>query len=87
MDTMTPLDFLEFRNLLIPSSGFQSTQFRLIEAALGLQMEARHQKAYYKRTGEGGFTQNDYNRINEQEAGENLSQLINNWLERIPFFE
>jgi len=87
LDTMTPLDFLEFRNLLIPSSGFQSTQFRLIEAALGLQMEARHQKAYYKRTGEGGFTQNDYNRINEKEAGENLLQLINNWLERIPFFE
>src|SRR5512133_3905264 len=35
LDTMTPLDFLEFRNLLIPSSGFQSTQFRLIEAVLG----------------------------------------------------
>src|SRR5688572_18530053 len=31
MDTMTPLDFLEFRNLLTPSSGFQSLQFRLVE--------------------------------------------------------
>jgi len=87
LDTLTPLDFLEFRNLLIPSSGFQSTQFRLIEAVLGLQMEARYQKAYYKRRGEGGFTQNDYKRINEKESGENLSRLINNWLERMPFFE
>ena len=55
LDTMTPLDFLEFRNLLIPSSGFQSAQFRLIEATLGLQMDNRHQKDYYKRTNEGGF--------------------------------
>jgi tryptophan 2,3-dioxygenase len=30
LDTMTPLDFLAFRNLLTPSSGFQSKQFRLI---------------------------------------------------------
>lgn len=87
LDTMTPLDFLEFRNLLTPSSGFQSAQFRLIEATLGLQMDNRHHKDYYKRTNAGGFTQDDYNRINEREAAQNLSQLVNNWLERIPFFE
>jgi len=87
LDTMTPLDFLEFRNLLIPSSGFQSAQFRLIEATLGLQMESRHQQTYYKRTGEGGFTSDDYNRITEREGKQNLLQLINNWLERMPFFE
>ena len=39
LNTMTPLDFLEFRNLLTPSSGFQSAQFRLIEARLGLQID------------------------------------------------
>lgn len=87
LDTMTPLDFLEFRNLLIPSSGFQSTQFRLIEATLGLQMENRHNRDYYKRTDEGGFNKNDFEKINEREAGKNLSVLINNWLERMPFFE
>ena len=48
MDTMTPLDFLEFRNLLNPSSGFQSVQFRLVEATLGLSMKDRHQSEYYK---------------------------------------
>lgn len=87
LDTMTPLDFLEFRNLLTPSSGFQSAQFRLIEATLGLQMDNRHQHNYYKRTGEGGFTQDDYKRINEKETEKNLLQLISKWLERIPFFE
>ncbi|HTC81252.1 MAG TPA: tryptophan 2,3-dioxygenase family protein, partial [Acidimicrobiia bacterium] len=36
LETMTPLDFLEFRDVLIPASGFQSVQFRLIENKLGL---------------------------------------------------
>src|SRR5918999_5275717 len=36
LETMTPLDFLEFRDQLIPASGFQSVQFRLIEIRLGL---------------------------------------------------
>ncbi|HVX25617.1 MAG TPA: tryptophan 2,3-dioxygenase family protein, partial [Parafilimonas sp.] len=80
LETMTPLDFLEFRNLLTPSSGFQSAQFRLIEATLGLEMQSRHQHTYYKRTNEGGFNQSDYNRINEREASQNLLHLINNWL-------
>jgi len=87
LDTMTPLDFLEFRNLLTPSSGFQSRQFRLIEAKLGLQLEKRHQKDYYKRTNEGGFTKDDYNTINQVEAEKNLLQLVADWLERMPFFE
>jgi tryptophan 2,3-dioxygenase len=87
LDTMTPLDFLEFRNLLTPSSGFQSVQFRLLEARLGLQMDNRHQKDYYKRVNEGGFAQADYNSINQTEEQPNLLQLVNNWLERMPFFE
>ncbi|MEP7232746.1 MAG: tryptophan 2,3-dioxygenase family protein [Ginsengibacter sp.] len=87
LDTMTPLDFLEFRNLLTPASGFQSVQFRLIEARLGLEMEARHQKDYYKRTNEGGFDISDYQKINETEKHTTLLQLVNNWLERLPFFE
>ena len=87
LDTMTPLDFLAFRNLLTPSSGFQSKQFRLIEAKLGLVMQQRHQGDYYKRVNEGGFAQTDYNEINQTESTENLQQLISRWLERMPFFE
>jgi tryptophan 2,3-dioxygenase len=87
LDTMTPLDFLEFRNLLTPASGFQSLQFRLIEARLGLTMEKRHNKDYYKRTNEGGFESKDYSSINKVEEEKNLLSLVNNWLERMPFFK
>src|ERR1041385_473647 len=41
LETMTPLDFLDFRSRLEGASGFQSKQFREIEALLGLQMEDR----------------------------------------------
>ena len=36
LETMTPMEFLDFRDLLVPASGFQSVQFRKIEIALGL---------------------------------------------------
>ena len=87
LDTMTPLDFLEFRNLLIPASGFQSVQFRLIEARLGLQMDTRFNKDYYKRINEGGFNKEDFDKINETESSISLLSLVNKWLERMPFFE
>lgn len=87
LNTMTPLDFLEFRNLLTPASGFQSKQFRLIEATLGLQMDKRHHHDYYKRTNEGGFTQKDFDAIESTEHAESILQLVNRWLERMPFFD
>ena len=34
LETMTPMDFLEFRDLLTPASGFQSAQFREIEVTV-----------------------------------------------------
>jgi tryptophan 2,3-dioxygenase len=37
IDTMTPQDFLVFRNKLAPASGFQSVQFREIEFISGLK--------------------------------------------------
>lgn len=37
IDTMTPQDFLEFRTVLAPASGFQSVQFREIEFLSGLK--------------------------------------------------
>lgn len=41
METMTPRDFLDFRDKLLPASGFQSPQFREIEILLGLDDEQR----------------------------------------------
>jgi tryptophan 2,3-dioxygenase len=37
LQTMSPQDFLEFRTLLAPASGFQSAQFREIEFISGLK--------------------------------------------------
>jgi tryptophan 2,3-dioxygenase len=37
LETMSPQDFLEFRNHLAPASGFQSVQFREIEFLSGLK--------------------------------------------------
>lgn len=37
LETMTPLDFLDFRDALVPASGFQSVQWRMIENLLGMR--------------------------------------------------
>src|SRR6187549_416656 len=47
LETMTPMDFLNFRDMLRPASGFQSWQFKIIEARLGLKFEQRHGQSYY----------------------------------------
>lgn len=41
LETMTPNDFLRFRDRLMPASGFQSVQFRCIEFLCG-RRDARH---------------------------------------------
>lgn len=41
METLPPQDFLEFRDKLTPSSGFQSFQLREVEMLLGLTPERR----------------------------------------------
>jgi tryptophan 2,3-dioxygenase len=39
METLSPHEFMRFRDLLKPSSGFESEQFRLLELASGLEDE------------------------------------------------
>ncbi|RYD57813.1 MAG: tryptophan 2,3-dioxygenase [Sphingobacteriales bacterium] len=81
LETMTPLDFLDFRDLLRPASGFQSIQFKMIEAALGLGYDQRHGKAYYLSQ----LNEKDIARVKKAESDESLIVLINRWLERMPF--
>lgn len=45
IETMRPIDFLEFRSELKPASGFQSLQFREIESISGLK-DARYLQAF-----------------------------------------
>lgn len=86
LETMTPLDFLEFRELLHGASGFQSRQFRQIEASLGLTIEERFRPEYYKHTRFGGFNEKDMAEITSFEEQETLRQMVEKWLERMPFF-
>ncbi len=81
LETMTPLDFLDFRDLLRPASGFQSIQFKMIEAMLGLQYDQRHGKEYYLSQ----LTPADVERVKKAESELSLLVLLNNWLERMPF--
>jgi tryptophan 2,3-dioxygenase len=83
LETMTPLDFLEFRDYLIPASGFQSFQFRLIENKIGLKSENRVQ---YNNLDYFNTLSEEHRRI-ILESMENISlfELIEKWLERTPF--
>ncbi len=83
LETMTAKDFLDFRNLLSPASGFQSYQFKMIEAMLGLKFEQRHGQNYYTSQ----LSEHDIALIKKTEAGHTLLALVNNWLERLPFFK
>ncbi len=83
LETMTPLDFLDFRDYLFPASGFQSFQFRLVENKLGLKSENRLQ-----------YNNDDYfNTLSPEhrklvlESMESMSlfELVQKWLERTPF--
>jgi tryptophan 2,3-dioxygenase len=87
LETMTALDFLEFRNVLLPASGFQSKQFRLIEAKLGLKMEQRYKTEYYKHTRRGSLSEIDLNQVNQAESESTLKELIIKWLERMPYLD
>lgn len=81
METMTPMDFLDFRDMLRPASGFQSYQFKVIEAKLGLKFEHRHGQNYYVSQ----LKESDIAIIKEAEDGRSVLELVNNWLERMPF--
>ncbi|HEX5944264.1 MAG TPA: tryptophan 2,3-dioxygenase family protein, partial [Anaerolineales bacterium] len=87
LETMTALDFLEFRNVLLPASGFQSKQFRLIEAKLGLKLEQRYKKEYYKYTRRGSLSEVDLQEVDQAENEPTLKELIIHWLERMPYLD
>lgn len=83
LETMTPLDFLEFRDILFPASGFQSTQFRLIEIRLGLKRDTRvalDEKPYESRL-QGA----DRDAVMLAESQPSLFNQLEAWLSRTPF--
>lgn len=83
METMTPLDFLDFRDYLVPASGFQSIQFKEIEILLGLKAENRinfDRQSFYQR-----LNDKDRDFLTRLEDEPSLFDHINTWLARMPF--
>ena len=83
LETMTPLDFLDFRDYLVPASGFQSFQFRLIENRLGVPPPARpliEGAGYTTR-----FSAEHRRLLEESERRPTLFAQVQSWLERTPF--
>ena len=85
LETMTPLDFLDFRDLLTPASGFQSVQFRLIEIRLGLRLEGRLKLDDTRFDLQ--LSESDRRRVAEVERGDTLVDQLDRWLARTPFVE
>ncbi|CAF1005432.1 unnamed protein product [Adineta steineri] len=86
LETMTPLDFMEFRSYLSPASGFQSLQFRLIENKLGLTEKTRvtYNQISYKNAFPSSRQQTELTDSLEEPT---LLMLIERWLERTPGLE
>lgn len=85
LETMTPLDFLDFRDDLVPASGFQSAQWRLVENRMGMRSKDRH--AFTQTSYTSRFSEEDKNRVEATEKEPNLFELVQSWLERTPFVQ
>jgi tryptophan 2,3-dioxygenase len=91
METLTPIDFLDFRDKLIPSSGFQSFQMRELEILLGLEESQReiygttHPLDHIKKLAEdspGGALA--WSRITQARSEQSLRDALHTWLYRTP---
>jgi tryptophan 2,3-dioxygenase len=83
METMTPLDFLDFRDFLYPASGFQSYQFRLLETKLGLRLGDRlqySQSPFYKH-----LSKDQQTKMEQILQEPSLLDRVESWLMRTPF--
>ena len=83
LETMPAMDFLDFRDMLRPASGFQSWQFKVLEAKLGLRFQHRHGQDYYLSQ----LNESDLSKIKDAENGPALLSLVNDWLMRMPFLK
>ncbi|NWV02475.1 T23O dioxygenase, partial [Ptilonorhynchus violaceus] len=82
LETMTALDFFDFRYHLSPASGFQSLQFRLLENKIGVPQSLR--VPYNRRHYRDNFKGQDYELLLKSEQEPTLLQLVEAWLERTP---
>ena len=85
LETMTPMDFLEFRDLIYKASGFQSFQFRIFENKLGLRSKDRlgfNSEPYYAM-----LDKKEQDLVLESEKTPTLFECLESWLGRTPFLD
>jgi tryptophan 2,3-dioxygenase len=83
--TMTPADFLDFRDYLFPASGFQSLQFRIIETRLGLPDAAR--VPFGGEAVEQRLSVTDRQKLAAARMRPTIHGLLDSWLARTPFLD
>jgi tryptophan 2,3-dioxygenase len=85
LETMSPLDFLAFRDALGSASGFQSAQFRELEILAGLRDEARLE--YDGASFERRFGAADLSRFERRRKETSIREALERWLVRTPVEE
>jgi tryptophan 2,3-dioxygenase len=85
METMTPLDFLDFRHVFRSASGFQSMQFRELEVRLGLRMDDRI--GYAGKSFETYLPDADRKKLKSVSKNFSLIEQLDTWLARTPFVQ
>lgn len=85
LETMAPQDFLDFRESLRSASGFQSWQFRLIEARLGLRRGDR--LPVFHGQFDDVLEPSRRQQIAQAEGHPSLYDQIDAWLARTPFVD
>lgn len=91
METLTPQDFLSFRDKLTPSSGFQSFQMRELEMIMGMQSVGRlrlgktdaleHIRALSKSSPNGAMA---WGRLLKASEEQSIRSALHEWLYRTP---
>mmetsp|Transcript_2646 Transcript_2646/g.7961 ORF Transcript_2646/g.7961 Transcript_2646/m.7961 type:complete len:439 (+) Transcript_2646:153-1469(+) len=82
LETMTPQEFLNFRDYLFPASGFQSVQFRLLETKLGLLTDKRVNNRFVEKLNEA-----DREKVEKALEEPSLFDYVERWLRNMPFIE
>lgn len=91
METLTPQDFLAFRDKLVPASGFQSVQMREVELLLGISADQRPQAGAmapleHIRSLAAGSPGGSaaWSRVERASQELSLRAALHNWLYRTP---
>ena len=89
METLSPQDFLAFRDRLGTSSGFESWQMRALEMIMGLKSEQRiggmdpmkHNKKLFD---EGKLSEEVYSELESINSLPSINDVLGEWLARTP---